>query len=296
LDAEVPTWQDRLLADGKLLDPERPIAPERLIEPYIPEDHRCIGGRRLMRSAMLLILVVGLAAAWRWTPLRNWLDVATLVEGMDLLQDHPLTPLLVIGSYAVGGLVVAPITMLIIATAMAFGPLLGFTYSLLGCLLSATLTYGVGALMGRDTVRRLAGRHVSRLSQRLARHGLTAILIVRILPVAPFTVVNIMAGASEVRFRDFILATFVGMLPGLVLMTLFGDRLYSAIEDPRAESFIILAVVAAALVLVMAWLRRRFAKPDASAATPSTPDEEERARFQGSTSDTPRRCVRGGFL
>jgi phospholipase D1/2 len=296
LDADVPTWHDRLLPDGKLLDPERPIAPERLIDPYIPEDNRRLGGRRLMRSAVLLILVVGLAAAWRWTSLGDWLDVATLVEGVDLLQDHPLTPLLVIGAYAVGGLVVAPITLFIIATAIAFGPLLGFTYSLLGCLLSATLTFGIGALIGRDTVRRLAGRHVSRLSQRLARHGLTAILIVRILPVAPFTVVNIMAGASEVRFRDFILATFLGMLPGLVLMTLFGERLHTAIEDPRAESFITLVVLAAALVLVMAWLRRRLRKPDACSATPSTPDEEERARFQGSKSDTSRRCVRGGFL
>ena len=249
-----------------------------------------------MRSAVLLILVVGLAAAWRWTALGNWLDVATLVEGVDLLQDHPLTPLLVIGTYAVGGLVVAPVTLFIIATAIAFGPLLGFTYSLVGCLLSATLTYGIGALIGRDTVRRLAGRHVNRLSQRLARHGLTAILIVRILPVAPFTIVNIMAGASEVRFRDFILATFLGMLPGLVLMTLFGDRLHSALEDPRAESFIILVVLAAALVLVMAWLRRRLGKPDACTATPSTPDEEERARFRGSTSDTPRLCVCGGVL
>jgi hypothetical protein len=55
-------------------------------------------------------------------------------------------------------------------------------------------------------------------------------------------------------------------------------------------------VLAAALVLVMAWLRRRLGKPDACAATPSTPDEEERARFHASTSDTPRRCVRGGFL
>jgi phospholipase D1/2 len=146
----------------------------------------------------------------------------------------------VIGVYAVGGLVVAPITGLIIATAMAFGPLLGFAYSLLGCLVSAAITYGIGSRLGRETMRRFAGRHVSHLSHRLARHGLTAILIVRILPVAPFTIVNIMAGASEVRFRDFILATFLGMLPGLLVMTFFGDRLQNAIQDPRAESFMIL--------------------------------------------------------
>jgi phospholipase D1/2 len=267
-----------------------------LVEPYIPEENRRLGGRRLMRSAMFLIVVVGLAAAWRWTPLGNWLDVATLVEWVRPWHDHPLTPLLVIGAYAAGGLVVAPITMLIIATAMAFGPLLGLTYSLLGCLVSATLTFGIGALMGRETVRRFAGRHVSRLSHRLARHGLTAVLIVRILPVAPFTIVNIMAGASEVRFRDFILATLLGMLPGLVVMTVFGDRLQSAIKDPRAESFMLLVAFVVALIAVMIWLRRRFANSDGCVATPSAPNEEERARLESPKSDASARRVRCGLL
>jgi phospholipase D1/2 len=296
LTSEVPSWHDRLLLDGKLLDPEGPIAPETLVEPYIPEENRRLGGRRLMRSALFLIVVVGLAAAWRWTPLGNWLDVATLVEWVKPWHDHPLTPLLVIGAYAAGGLVVAPITMLIIATAMAFGPLLGLTYSLLGCLVSATLTFGIGALMGRETVRRFAGRHVSRLSQRLARHGLTAVLIVRILPVAPFTIVNIVAGASGVRFRDFILATLLGMLPGLVVMTMFGDRLQSAIEDPRAENVMLLVAFVVALIVVMIWLRRRFANSDGCAATPSAPNEEERARLESPKSDTSARRVRCGFL
>jgi uncharacterized membrane protein YdjX (TVP38/TMEM64 family) len=265
LDGEVPAWYDRLLPDSTLLDPERPIVPETLIEPYIPETHRALGGRRLMRSAIFLLVLVGLAAAWRWTPLGNWLDVATLVAWLEPLREHPLTPLLVIGVYLVGGLVVAPVTVLIIATAVAFGPLLGLTYSLLGCLLSAMLTYAIGALLGRKTVQRVAGKHLSRLSQRIARHGLTAILIVRIVPVAPFTAVNIMAGASQVSVRDFALGTFLGMLPGLVMMTFFGDQLNDAIRDPKLESFMILMALVGVIVLMTVWLRRRFVKSDADA-------------------------------
>ena len=280
LDAEVSTWHDRLLPDGKILDPERPIAPESLIEPYIPEDDQRIGGHRLMRSAIFLLCLTGLAVAWRWTPLGNWLDVTTLVEWATPLRNHPLTPLAVIVAYLVGGLLVAPITVLIVATAVAFGPLLGFTYSLLGCLLSATLTYAIGSLIGRDTVRRFAGAQVSRLSHRLARHGVTAILLVRVLPVAPFTLINVVAGASEVRFRDFILATFLGMLPGLLLMTVFGNQLESVIRDPKAESIMILASLVLALVLVMTWLRRLLVKSDADAASPSAPEEGERARHR----------------
>jgi phospholipase D1/2 len=124
----------------------------------------------------------------------------------------------------------------------------------------------------------------------------TAILIVRILPVAPFTVVNVMAGASEVRFRDFILATFLGMLPGLLVMTFFGNRLESAIRDPNADSFMILVSLVVALVLVMAWLRRRFVQPDSRAATGSASDEGERARLRCRNSTKHARCFFGGLL
>jgi phospholipase D1/2 len=296
LDTEVPTWHDRLLPDGKLLDPERPLAPERLIEPYIGDGDRQLGGRRLMRSAIFLLMLVGLAAAWRWTPLGNWLDVAALVEWLEPLRDHPLIPLIVVGAYLVGGLVVAPITVLILATGAAFGPLLGMIYALLGCLLSAWLTYSLGSLLGGDTLRRLAGAQLSRLSRRLARHGLTAILLVRIVPVAPFTVVNVIAGASHVRLRDFALGTFLGMLPGILVMTIFGDRLESAIRDPSLGSFMMLAALAVLIVLVTVWLRRRVGKPDACAANDAPIPEEQRARRPSRHSNKHPWCVFGGFL
>jgi phospholipase D1/2 len=296
LNTEVPTWHDRLLPDGKILDPERPIVPERLIEPYIPEANRELGGRRLMRSAIFLLMLVGLAAAWRWTALGHWFDVATLVEWIEPLRDNPLAPLVVLGAYLVGGLVVAPITVMIIATAIAFGPLLGFTYSLLGCLLSAMLSYAIGSLLGRDAIQRLAGAQLSRLSHKIARHGLTAILLVRIVPVAPFTVINVIAGASHVRVRDFVLGTFLGMFPGLVVMTLFGDRLDDAIRDPKAESFMILVALVVVIVVLTVWLRRRFVKPDAGAATESPADEGEGARLRCRNAKKRARGVFGGIL
>ena len=49
--------------------------------------------------------------------------------------------------------------------------------------------------------------------------------VLRLLPIAPFTVVNLVAGASEIRARDYMLGSLFGMSPGIVLMTMFGDRL-----------------------------------------------------------------------
>jgi phospholipase D1/2 len=272
LDAEVPTWRDRLIPASTILDPERPIVPEELVERCTPIHGRRSRRHGLLRVGIAMLILVGLAAAWRWTPLRGWLDVDTLVESVTALRGHPIAPLVVIGGYVVGIMVLIPVTVLITATAFAFGPLLGFTYSLLGCVVSATLTYGLGYLLGHETIRSLAGAHWGRLNRRIGQHGLLAILIVRVVPVAPFVVLNVMAGASRIRLRDFVLGTFLGMLPGLSVMTIFGNHLEDVIRNPKVETFLVISGLIAVIVLLAVWVRRRFRNGDSFAATNSPTD------------------------
>jgi phospholipase D1/2 len=256
-EAEVPTWRDRLIPDNTLLDPEHPIVPEQLLE-ECTSNNRLASGKPGLRGIIFLLMLVGIVAAWQWTPLRDWLDVEALAGRVASLRDQPIAPLVVIGGYVLGGFVLMPVTLLIAATALAFGPLLGFTYSLLGCLVSATLTYGIGYFLGHDTLRNIAGARVDRLSRRIAHHGVIAVLLVRLVPVAPFTVVNMIAGASHIRLRDFVLGTCLGMLPGLMLMTVFGNQLDDVIRDPQAKTFLILIGLMALIVFLTAWVRRRF--------------------------------------
>jgi SNARE associated Golgi protein len=90
------------------------------------------------------------------------------------------------------------------------------------------------------------------------------VLTVRVLPVAPFTIVNIVAGASHIRVRDFALGTLLGMPPGILLMTLFGGQLKDTILDPRLENLVVLMVLIALIVVGTIWASRRFADGDAS--------------------------------
>jgi phospholipase D1/2 len=273
LDAEVPIWRDRLIPESNVLDPEYPITPVPLLEDCTADDQRSARRRGLLRGAIALLVLLGLAAAWQWTPVGHWLDVETLMGWVTSLQSHPAAPLVVIGSYVVGGLVLFPVLGLIAATALAFGPLLGFTYSLLGCLASATVTYGIGYFLGHDTMRSLAGAQFGRLSRRIAQHGLIAVLLVRIVPVAPFTVVNLIAGASHIRLRDYVLGTFLGMLPGLLVMTAFGGQLDDVIRDPQVETFLILIGLIALIVLLTIWVRQRFLNADSMATPERSLDE-----------------------
>jgi phosphatidylserine/phosphatidylglycerophosphate/cardiolipin synthase-like enzyme/uncharacterized membrane protein YdjX (TVP38/TMEM64 family) len=244
-------------ADVELVDSERPIAAQLLIEHLVEDHERRPAQRRLLINIALIATLVALAAAWRWTPLRHWLHPDTLFATLDTVRALPLAPLLVLALFVAGGLVVVPLTLMIVVTVLSFGPLFGFIYAYLGSLLSAFTTYGIGEWLGRDTVRRFAGRRVNQLSQRLAERGVVAMLVVRVLPVAPFSIVNVVAGASHIRFRHFVIGTALGLLPGLVAITLFVDRVAESLRHPQPANFILLGAVTAVLAL-SAWLLQRL--------------------------------------
>lgn len=258
LEVELPEEMDSLAPALGLADPERPLAPERFLEEFAPADQGKPGRTRLKYAITVLVLMFALSAAWRWTPLGDWLDLQKLSTWLGSLQGYPRAAFVVLGGYVVGSLLVVPVTLLILATAFTFGPVWGVAYSLAGSLLGAVLTYTLGRLLGRDIVRRLAGARVNRLSRRLGRHGLLAAASVRLLPLAPFTVINMVAGASHIRFRDFTFGTVLGMAPGILVMTLLENRLETAIRDPGPGAFAALAAIAALAVFAWIIIRRRL--------------------------------------
>ena len=260
LDPAVDADVDALVPAEAVIDPERPVNPDELVAEFVPpEDSRPAANRIVHLTAVVLVLAA-LAAAWRWTPLRDWLDIGVLIGLADRLADlAPFTPLAVVGAYVLAGLLVMPVLVLIAVTGIVFGPVLGTAYALGGAIASAAVTYGIGRRLGRDTVRRLAGARLNRISKRLARRGILAVAVVRMLPLAPFTVVNVVAGASHIGLRDFLLGTAIGMLPGTLATVVFVDRIMEALRTPSAGTLISLALVAAALVGLALLVRRRLA-------------------------------------
>ena len=126
----------------------------------------------------------------------------------------PAAPAIVLAVFLVGGLLVFPVTLLIAATAATFGPWLGFAYAAAGAAASAVLTYGVGALIGRQALEDVLGPRLNRIRRAITRHGVLAVATVRMVPIAPFTVVNLAAGASRIPFSDYVLGTILGHAAG----------------------------------------------------------------------------------
>lgn len=198
----------------------------------------------------------------------DWLNPETLEQAKALAQGSPAAPLCILGAYLLASLVALPITLVIVVTVLALGPVPAFVYGLIGSLSGAALTYGIGHALGRDAVRRLAGSRHNSLSRRLALRGLLAVLAVRVIPVAPFTVVNLVAGASHIRLPHFLLGTLLGMAPGILAVTLFADRIYAAARDPSATTLALLAAAMLAIVLggwgLQRWLLQGQAAQDPS--------------------------------
>lgn len=250
-----------LIPERVLADPEQPLAGERLVEACLEPHARRPLRARLGVLAALLLAVVGMAVAWRATPLRDWLELERLVALAQQLRQQPLAPVLVVGGYVLACVVVAPVTLLIALCGLVFGPVEGLAYAASGTLLGASANYFVGRAGGRWLVERCAGPAVQRLDQRFAEQGVVAVAVLRLLPVAPFAVVNMIAGASRLSLRDFLLGTIIGMSPGIVLTVLFVDRMVAMIREPSPAATAAFAAIAAGLVgfllLVRGWLRRR---------------------------------------
>jgi phosphatidylserine/phosphatidylglycerophosphate/cardiolipin synthase-like enzyme/uncharacterized membrane protein YdjX (TVP38/TMEM64 family) len=250
-----------LVAGVALTDPSEPITMDLLERQLAPLSRRRRLGAMASRAALTLLVVIALAVA-----VRSELVGATgaLAEVLSFAEQNRLSLLgagAVLGAFCLATLLFVPINLVVAATGALFGPLLGLFYALAGALLAAGLSFAVGRALGRRWIRRLASRRINAVNKRLNQHGLLAMTVLRLLPIAPFTVVNLVAGASELRTRDYLLGSLLGMAPGVVLITLFGDRLGAWLRQPDLANLgVVVAVAGAALALTWAlrsWSLRR---------------------------------------
>lgn len=212
--------------------------------------------RRLLLLAVVVLAVVALAIGWTATPLRQWLDVDGVVAALRQFG-QAFGPLAATFGFALAMTLAVPLTFLTLVALVALGPWLGFACAMVGALLGAAASYGIGAFLGHAVLVRLAGPRINMLSQRLASRGLVAVILVRMVPVAPFAVINMVAGASHIRLRDLMLGTAIGMTPGMLAMVVFVDQITAALRTPTPLTFVLLGGTIL-LIAVGAWGLQRW--------------------------------------
>lgn len=184
----------------------------------------------------------------------------TVQEWLQAAQGPWSLPVAVL-AFAVLAFVGVPQIMLIAAAVVAFGPVTGMTYSWVGTMVSSLVGFYLGRMAGARTLERFSGAGVARFVKLIARNGFFASFIVRLVPSAPFIVVNMAAGVTPMRVLDFTLGTAIGIVPKIVLTAFAGNSIFRVLRGEIGKDALWLVVIAGAWIgiglIARGWLRSR---------------------------------------
>ena len=166
-----------------------------------------------------------------------------------------------VGAFAALAFVGVPQFVLIAAAVVAFGPWTGFAYSWIGTLVSSLVGFWLGRAFGGRLLKDLAGDGVAKFMKLIGKNGFLASLIVRLVPSAPFIVVNMAAGVTPMKLRDFAAGTAVGIIPKIALTAFAGNSIVQALKGGGKQHIVMLVVAVAVWIVAglvaRSWLKRR---------------------------------------
>jgi uncharacterized membrane protein YdjX (TVP38/TMEM64 family) len=212
--------------------------------------------RRLIRFAVLGVVVGALAAAAALLPIRE--------IGNAIMELGHMAPVAIA---VVGGLllsVLVPRTAITIACGALLGATTGAATALAAAVIAATATYYAGRWAGRGALHARAGGRLARLDGWLNRRGLSAVLLVRFLPLAPFGLIGYAYGTTSVCRKRYLFGTFLASIPSAVSYAVIG----AAVANPHGLNPLSVApaVIGFALTTTIVWRWKRSARRAAADA------------------------------
>ncbi|MBN2714344.1 MAG: TVP38/TMEM64 family protein [Deltaproteobacteria bacterium] len=205
----------------------------------------------LLLTGGIVLILFGIALAWYVTPLKHLLTPEKIRITFSWLRDAENSVGIAFGIMVAAETLLVPLTIVVVGALTILGPLLGLPLVMASILCSACLGFGMGRLAGIKFLRQLLPDKVNAASRAVAKKGILAGTVVRLFPVAPFGIINMVAGASHIRFRDFIIGALLGHLPGIVGLTLVVHVFQMSLEDPRAHTLLLTSTIVMVVLLAL---------------------------------------------
>lgn len=238
----------------------RDPGPERSEEGGGPS--RAHRRRALLKLAALVALVGAVYAALHLTPAGAYLTRDGIADGIGWLRGAPWAPVVFVAVYATATALAVPGTVLTLAGGAVFGVFWGSIFNWIAANAGANAAFLLARVLGRDGARRLAGEDsaaLRRLDAAVEKRGFLGLLALRLVPLAPFNVLNFGAGLTALRWPVYAAATAIGIVPGTVVYTFFADAILRGTQGASRDALLRLllaGVLLAGLAALPAALKR----------------------------------------
>lgn len=248
----------RKLADTQLLDPDDPIDLGYWLRKSIRADDKAAPTRNWrhytkITAGVLLIFLAGIGLKETWGSAINQADVETFFQSIN--QSPWVLPIL-FAIFFFSGLVGLSINLILISATLVIGPWAAFGCGFSGSLISAIAAFYTGKVSGRTILEKLFANRLDALTRKIRERGVISVALLRLIPIAPFVVINLVAGLSSMRLKTFVLGSCLGMIPGMLGVVFVTFQAKSAYTNPSWETWTYLALGILALVGLSIGVRR----------------------------------------
>lgn len=211
----------------------------------------------------LLILLLGLAAFF-YFHLYEYISFQTLKSHRIFLlhyvtDNFALAAIIFIASYIILVAISAPgVVLLTLAGGFLFGPLLGTIFVVIGATIGATIIFYAAKTALHDFLYELSQKWFAKLAKGFAANAVSYLLFLRLVPLFPFWLVNIVPAFFGVSMYTFILTTFFGIIPGTFVYIMIGNGLGVVLEQDKLPNLniifqpvILLPIIGLALLALL---------------------------------------------
>lgn len=187
--------------------------------------------KRMTKKLILLALFIGAIVAYKAFGLETLLSFETLKAQKELLlelvQSHFwLSAFLLIGAYALSVALMIPIaTLFSLAAGFMFGAIWGTLIAVLGATLGAVASFYVARFILGQSLQRQYAKELARFNNEFETNGYSYLFALRLLPIFPFFLINLLCGLTRIDVKTFFITTFIGIIPGGFAYTYAGSQL-----------------------------------------------------------------------
>ncbi len=201
--------------------------------------------KQWLKISAVLVCIAACVALYFLTPVKEFFSVDKIVELTKDIPDSPVTALLFLVLFFVGGALLIPIPLMTFAVSLVFNLWVSVAIAIVGVVLSSLSGYTLGRILGIDAFGSKVEKNLTAIKDKIDDKGPWAVMALRLAPTPPFTITSIIGGSLKLNIWKYCAGTLVGIAPLALSAIFFGKGAIEMMKDPSglAATSIVAAVI-----------------------------------------------------